>query len=134
MQQGYLGRATRSLFQQPLLSLDEKTLDTLEALHPKASEPVPEPPEDAPQPLTVDPEELHRVARRMANGSAPAASGWTGELIRALIDDNDCFAGLSCIITDIINGVFADNIRDVLLSGLLVAARKSSGAPTNCDG
>ena len=51
------------------------------------------------------------------------------ELIRALVDDNDCFTGLTHLGTDILNGVFEGKAREALLVGQLVAARKSSGAP-----
>src|SRR6185436_9091474 len=37
--------------------------------------------------------------------------------------------GLSRLVTDILNGVFEGRIRDLLLSGVLIAAKKSSGAP-----
>ena len=124
--QGYLARATRSMFQQPLLPLTPKTLDALDALHPKASDPAPDLPQNAPQRMELDPDNLVRVIRRLANGSAPAGSGWTGELIRALVDDHDCFKGLNYLITDILNGVFEGQTRNALLTGVLVAARKSS--------
>ena len=126
VQQGYLARATLSMFQHPLLPLTPKTLDALDALHPKASDPAPDLPQNAPQRMELDPDNLVRVIRRLANGSAPAGSGWTGELIRALVDDHDCFKGLNYLITDILNGVFEGQTRNALLTGVLVAARKSS--------
>ena len=77
----------------------------------------------------MDPDDLLRVIRRLANGSSPAGAGWTGELIKALVDDHDCFHGIMCLVADILNGVFEGQTRDLLLTGILVAARKSSGAP-----
>jgi len=49
------------------------------------------------------------------NGASPAYSGWTGELIRALIDDDDCLDGLTSLVDDIVNGRLAEDLRDLIL-------------------
>jgi hypothetical protein len=54
--------------------------------------------------------------RKVANGSAPGPSGWTGELIKALVGDADCLAGLVALVEDIINGDLDDSARKYLLS------------------
>ena len=93
-QQGHLSRTTRVLFQQGLAPLDNKTLDDLETLHPPASDPVPPLPDNAPRLQLVDTVVLARIIRRsIANGSAPAGSGWTGDVLNASIDDCDCSFG-----------------------------------------
>ena len=83
---------------------DTKTLDNLQALHPPASDPALPLPDDATQLQQVDSDVLASIVRRsLANGSAPAGSGWTGDLLLALIDDSDCLSGLACLVKDIIS-------------------------------
>ena len=65
--------------------------------------------------------------RKVANGSAPGPSGWTGELIKALVGDADCLAGLVALVEDIINGDLDDSARKYLLSSSLIASEKDSG-------
>ena len=62
--------------------------------------------------------------RKVANGSAPGPSGWTGELIKALVGDADCLAGLVALVEDIINGDLDDGARKLLLSSSLIASEK----------
>ena len=88
---------------------------TLKALHPPASEEVPELPENAPK------------IKRLVNGAAPAGSGWTGELLQSLAADTDCYAGIECIVNDILNGDLSSDSREVILASVLVVAAKSSG-------
>jgi len=102
-QQGYLSRGTSALFQEPLRSVDEEVIDAVRALHPAADALLPDLPNNAPE-VKVDPEQLARSIKKVANGAAPAGSGWTGELLLALVDDADCMTGIECIITDILNG------------------------------
>jgi hypothetical protein len=126
-QQGHLGRATRVLFQDGLAPMDTNSIADLEFLHPPASDPVPLP-NDAPSLQRVDPDVLASIVRRsMANGSAPAGSGWTGDLLNALVDDSDCLAGIAALVNDIINGSLPDACRPLFLSSILVGAKKSSG-------
>jgi len=52
-----------------------------------------------------------------------AYSGWTGELIRALIDDDDCLDGLTSLVDDIVNGRLA-RTYEILFSGKMIAGSK----------
>ena len=63
----------------------------------------------------------------MHNGSAPAYSGWTGELLRALIDDEDCLSGITALVDDILNGRLSNLERDYILTGTLIAGKKNNG-------
>ena len=101
-------------------------IDSLKALHPQASEEVPELPENAPK-IRADPDLLQRALKRLANGAAPAGSGWTGELLQSLAADTDCYVGIECIVNDILNGDLSSELRDVILASVLVVAAKSSG-------
>src|SRR4029078_1476952 len=64
------------------------------------------------------------ITRQLANGSAPGPSGWTGELLRALVDDDVCVTGLASIVTDIINGRPSSASRSYLLPSTSIALSK----------
>ena len=99
IQQGHVGRAARSLFQEPLPPVDEKTIELLHSLHPESSGPAPALPVEAPTVQQVDQAALARLVRSsLANGAAPGGSGWTGDLLKALIDDHDCLSGLAILV------------------------------------
>ena len=49
------------------------------------------------------------------------------ELLRALVDDDDCLLGLTALVDDIINGRLSGQERDYILTGTLVAGRKRDG-------
>ena len=92
IQQGHLGRATKSLFQLPLPVVDEKVLPSLQDLHPASSGTAAPLPVDAPLLQVVDLDALSSIVRSsLANGAAPGGSGWTGDLLKALIGDQDAF-------------------------------------------
>ena len=76
--------------------------------------------------ITVDKDDLSMlVKRRLRNGSAPGYSGWTGELIRALVDDDECLHGLCVLVEDIANGNLTAPERDYVLPSSLLPARKA---------
>ena len=128
IQQGHVGRAARSLFQKPLPSVDGKVIEDLAKLHPAASGPVPPLPADAPMIQQIDLAVLSRLVRTsLANGSAPGGSGWTGDLILALIDDHDCLTALGVLVKDILNGTLTGKARELLVSSILFAGKKASG-------
>ena len=52
---------------------------------------------------------------------------WTGDLLKALSGDQDCLHGLASLTRDIINGALTGRSRELLLSSVLIAARKSNG-------
>ena len=83
-------------------------ISTLRDLHPAASDPVPELPDEAPTLQRVDLDVLSKIVKRsLNNGAAPAGSGWTGDLLYALIGDKDCLSAIGTLICDIINGKMA---------------------------
>ena len=131
IQQGHVGRAARSLFQAPLPPIDAKIIEelhSLHSLHPPPSGPVPPLPAEAPLIQQVDLVVLARLVRTtLANGAAPGGSGWTGDLIKALIDDHDCLIGLGILVKDIINGTLNGIARELLVSCVLCAVGKPSG-------
>ncbi len=125
---GHVGRAARSLLQAPLPPVNERVVNDLQALHPPSSAPSPHLPPDSPTLQLVDTDILARLIRSsLANGSSPGPSGWTGDLLLALIDDHDCLIGLGTLVKDIINGSLTGAARDLLVSSTLIATKKSSG-------
>ena len=67
------------------------------------------------------------VRESLANGSSPAGSGWTGDLIKGLIGDKECLAGLGAIVRDILSGSLPESCRPLLVSSVLIAVVKDSG-------
>ncbi len=121
---GHISRATRSLTQGGLLQINLESCQALAALHPPASGLVPPLPIDAPT-IAVDRADLAKLVKdRLSNGAAPGYSGWTGELVLALIDDEECLDGLSVLIEDIINGNLSAAERDYIIPSSLLPARK----------
>ena len=128
LERGFISRTTRCLFQRGLAPLVPSTVESLRKLHlPSSGAPCPILPDSAPR-IHVDGVVLSGlVMRKVANGSAPGPSGWTGELIKALVGDADCLAGLVALVEDIINGDLDDSARKYLLSSSLIASEKDSG-------
>ena len=125
---GYVSRAVRALLHTGLAPMTRRTQRQLSDLHPRQSAPAPPLPDNAPL-TTCDKEVVHKLVREyLCNGSAPAYSGWTGELLRALVDDEDCLAGITAVVDDILNGRLSDYERDYILTGNLIAGRKRDGS------
>ena len=128
LERGHISRATRCLFQRGLAPLVSSTVESLRKLHPPSSDSkCPSLPDSAPR-IHVDGVVLSDlVLRKVANGSAPGPSGWTGELVKALVGDADCLAGLVTLVEDIVNGDLDESARKLLLSSSLIASEKDSG-------
>jgi len=78
----------------------------------------------------VDKLELYKLVKdRLCNGAAPGYSGWTGELVFALIGDEECLDGLCVLIEDIINGNLTAAERDYIIPSSSLPARKGKGSP-----
>ena len=63
------------------------------------------------------------IRESLANGSSPAGSGWTGDLVKGLIGDKDCL-GLGAIVRDILSGSLP---RPLLVSSILIAWIRTLG-------
>ncbi len=123
-----MSKATRSLFQSSLAPFTPANVETLSRLHPPASSSaLPHLPSSAPR-IHVDSSIIATlVSEKVANGSAPGPSGWTGEHLQALVGDPDCLSGIVAIVEDIVNGDFSEDARVLLLSSTLIASEKESG-------
>ena len=124
--QGYLAKGVKSLLNDGLSPVNKDVFEALQALHPKQSEPVPDLPVSSPR-IIVDSKVLSKlITDRTVNGSSPATSGWTGELLAALIGDPICLEGLTCLVSDICNGDLPESDR-ALLGSTLISGKKSDG-------
>ena len=62
--------------------------------------------------MRVDRDALKNIVKReLANGSAPGRSGWTGDLIKALVDDEQCLDDLVALTMAIANGRIQPKLR-----------------------
>ena len=124
---GYISRAARTLGQADLPSIDTKVVDALRELHPSATGTPPPLPIAAPI-LEIDTAALTSlVAHKLKNGSSGGPSGWTGELVFALVDDSDCVQGLCALVADILNGYLPDQARAYLTCSVLIPVNKPGG-------
>src|SRR5438045_3649812 len=62
---------------------------------------------------------------KSGTGSDSGTSGWTGELLAALIGDSICLEGLTCLVSDICNGDLPESDRALILGSTLISGKKS---------
>ena len=107
-------RAASIPFQSGIAPPDSTTIARLHELHPAGSGPLPRMPSPAMCPVPT-PEDISRLlAKGVACGSAPGPSGWTGELIRPLLDDDDCAAALTALVAETVAGRLPPSCMDAL--------------------
>ena len=123
-----MARATQNLFQKQLSPVTDQTISHMKKLHPPSLNTSPPLPSNAPTFHQVDLDTLSKIVRKsLSNGSSPAGSGWTGDILIPLVGDKDCLAGLGILVRDIISGTLPDSCRTLLLSSILIAADKDNG-------
>lgn len=129
VRQGYPGRAVRALTQGGIADPTPATLETLRRLHPPApQQPIPPLPAVIPALTVIDPADFRSfVKRRICNGSAPGISGWTGDLIHMLCDDEVCLQGFVDMCTTIAHGLPTAHAKLHLRSSILMPLTKPGG-------
>ena len=124
-----LSRAAKALALTAMAPMTAATRHKLRELHPQAKSALPPlPPHRAPGVLALD--QLDKVLRRRVhNGSAPGPSGWTGSHLMLLWEGGSAEAksGLTLLIRDICNGVFAGEAKKRLLACNLIPLSKKDG-------
>jgi len=126
----HISRAASSLSSAPLAPLNNVTVAKLQELHPPATELMADLPDRAVGIADIDPARLDRVLRRRVhNGSAPGLSGMTGSHLVALWTKAtpNGRLGFQLLIRDICNGVFDGDLKQRLLTCVLVALTKKNG-------
>ena len=134
--QGHFQKAAQTLMQGPSLRLGERVMNQLHALHPSraasASAANIHSPAASSNPIAVDRDVLTSIIKtKLANGSAPSLSGWTGELLLPLVDSAEAMDLLANIVSIILSGEVSDNIARLLLSSRLIPLAKPGSAPSN---
>ena len=130
---GHALRAARRLTQnsEPISVLDNLELEQMRELHPGLGESAADLPRVSACDtsfITVDMNILHKMIRRLNNGSAPGLSGWTFDMLNTISQDNVCLEGIKCIVSDIINGKLPLAARDMILSSQLIAIPKKDSS------
>ena len=126
----HIQRTARALSSAPLADLNQNTIKRLLELHPVSTSPMAPLPAHATSLADIDPARFESVLRkRVYNGAAPGQSGWTGSHLMAVWNHatKDGRLGLQLFIRDICNGVFAGELKQRLLSCVLVALAKKGG-------
>lgn len=127
---GFYGRAAQALMSGKIVPFDGSEAMTAQfnRLHPPASGPMPPVPANALRPnVMADPKVLQQLVReQLANGSAPGPSGWTGELILVLMDDEECAHSIGYLVSDMLSGRLRhDRFRELLLPARLIPLEKT---------
>ena len=110
LNENHISRAAKVLTNTaPVLCADHNnTLDKLKALHPPSSLLINfsllPPVHSAPIVFSQYSVDLVNAINLLSNGSAAGPSGWTGDLLKSLVGDDECLRGLSSLCTDIANG------------------------------
>src|ERR1700712_3457122 len=105
----------------------KKTIrQTREALHPPLpiTSSLPPLPSTAPSISVPSPADMKQILLSSNNGAAPGPSGWCGNMLSILANDDICMEGMALLITNIINGDIPDSVRPHLISCRLVALGK----------
>ena len=125
--EGHAGKAAEVLTRKDAGPVEGGMMEALRALHPAGPALLPDLPVNAPELQLVDAKVLVQIIRSMSKGSAPGRSGWTPDLLYALITNHECLEGIARVVADIINGRFQGEARRALLGSLLTAIPKPNG-------
>jgi hypothetical protein len=123
---GKTKRCVDVLTQDGMASWTGERISHMRAKHPPATNVAPDCPADAPS-VFVDPKDLDKLVRSLANFTAAGPSGWTAELLLPLLDDEVCMQGITLLTQLIANNQLDSHSRNLLTCSLLNAIPKSDG-------
>ena len=123
---GNTKRCVEVLTQDGLAAWTDDRINAIRRKHPPASHAAPETPTNAPFNI-VDLASLAKLITKMATFTAAGPSGWTAELLLALLDDKVCMNGITLLVQLIANNDLDQHSRDLLTCSLLHAIPKSNG-------
>ena len=116
-----------------LSEITVETVEQLQALHPDASEPLSRgdiefAAQQAKHWLTAN-DVAKRRERFYDNGSAPGPSGWTGAMLRPLLENHTCRRGLATIFSMVMHGdIRTPHVRQTLRAARLIPVPKGAAA------
>lgn len=111
-----------------------------ERLHPPPTRPVPPVGEEAraqwPRHVVEEKVVKEVVLRWVCNGSAPGPSGWTGEMLRSVVLDEQCLPGFTRMVQALLDGAFESfpRVRNLVLCSHLVLIEKKKPAASGGAG
>jgi hypothetical protein len=133
VKQGHVRKAVDALIQPGMLEITIETVEQLQALHPDASEPLSRDDiefatQQAKHWLTSN-DVAKRRERFYDNGSAPGPSGWTGAMLRPLLENEICRRGLATIFSMVMHGdIRTPHVRQTLRAARLIPVPKGAAA------
>ena len=120
-----LSKATRildNIYKDSSLNADGKS-NKLSDLHPKG--PLPQNIDgDFPRIGVVDQSELRQATARLSKGASPGPTGFSENMMRLLVEDEESCLALCHMFRDVINGDLAENIRQRLTRCRIIALAK----------
>lgn len=129
---GLIGKAARSLVSDEPVEVTEEVKQQLEAMHSPMLSPgtaLPALPEEGIPMLVVHEARLRATARDYASaGPSKGPSGWTGELVSAIIGDADIIRSFSRLVEDISSGQLPSEAHTMLTACREVPIRKKPGS------
>lgn len=125
----HVSRAARAIYQDNLPEITPDIEAKLVDLHPPATlTPLPNLPTNASFTVVLPDERFAKLWReRIANGAAPAVSGFTGDHGLPLLEDQHCIRGLALLIQLIRNAQLPEDLREHLLGSPIIPTAKSTG-------
>ena len=126
VQAGMVGKATATLFQNPLIPVSSEIRSQLETLHPPLKSPLPPRYEKTPT-IAISPADVISLFKSLPRHRAPDFAGWTKELIIPLLDEPLIVSALATLLRLIVNGYQNDRFRELVTAGKTFIIKKSSG-------
>ncbi len=124
---GFLGRAAKAIDSEVCPQLpDEIAFEKLCALHPAAVLDMPRCCGSGLKTL-VDPEALHALIVKMANGAAAGPDGWTEDLLAPLLSDADVLQFVTAVTQSLVDGVAPCSRKRVVASRLVGITKPDGG-------
>jgi hypothetical protein len=124
-------RAARILCEQETPIADpalSQTKEQLNALYPPGPVNILPPPAHAVNTIADEKQVKIIVRKFIANGAAPGVSGWTGEMLAVIVDDEECLRGLTQIVSDALSGQLLREVQMRLVVKRGIPLRKNSNA------
>jgi hypothetical protein len=124
---GYTAKATDTILQESLADTSTReNFAILTNLHPEGDGIMAPPvPQNAPYAAVTPDEEFVRLIRGTCNGAAADHFGWNCDLLKPLLQSQECIRGMAALVSDVINGTL--EMPSFVNSGTVIAITKPQG-------